>query len=191
MNRSQLRFNVTLALATFVATVLILLMRPQRNWRQQPETGQDQPTPQKQVPPPQDQVSTNQPAPQEPPVEQKPQPAQQTQPPAQVHVRVEEHPTPTPPSENMHSRVVADVRALSEKLLEYNTRNGVYPTTGQGLRALGNAPKDPWQHDYIFESPSTRNRESYDLFSAGPDGLPDTPDDDWGDESESGNSTEP
>ena len=188
MNRTQLRLIILVALAAFFATVIVLLMRPHDS-QSRPETKPKLEVQQTAAPPQDAQQPTDQQVRQEPPEPQKPQPIAPTQPPAQVHVRVEEQPTPTP-SENMHARVVADIRALTARLQEYNTRNGAYPTTGQGLRALGNVPTDPWQHPYIFESPSTRNRESYDLFSAGPDGMPDTSDDDWGDDSESANTKE-
>lgn len=41
-------------------------------------------------------------------------------------------------------------------------------------------PKDAWRHDYVYRCPGTKDPNSYDLFSAGPDGKPDTADDDWG-----------
>jgi len=87
-----------------------------------------------------------------------------------------------PQPQELHARVVADVRAFATQLEEYKTAKSAYPTTAQGLGVLGTAHKDPWDSDYIYQCPSTRNRESYDLFSAGPDHKPDTPDDDWGEE---------
>jgi hypothetical protein len=88
----------------------------------------------------------------------------------------------SPQPQELHARVVADVRAFATQLEEYKTAKSAYPTTAQGLGVLGSAHKDPWDSDYIYQCPSTRNRESYDLFSAGPDHKPDTPDDDWGEE---------
>jgi len=41
-------------------------------------------------------------------------------------------------------------------------------------------PKDPWQNPYIYVSPGRKHPDSFDLYSAGPDRKPDTPDDDWG-----------
>jgi len=41
-------------------------------------------------------------------------------------------------------------------------------------------PKDPWNNNYIYINPGRKNPSSYDLYSAGPDRAPDTPDDDWG-----------
>ena len=75
--------------------------------------------------------------------------------------------------------------------------NGFYPTTEQGLQALvtqsqndpkptrwyqffKQVPKDPWGSDYVYHCPGLKNPGTYDLYSAGPDRIPDTPDDDWG-----------
>jgi len=41
-------------------------------------------------------------------------------------------------------------------------------------------PKDPWASDYIYRCPGLKNPSGYDLYSAGPDRIPDTQDDDWG-----------
>ncbi len=37
-----------------------------------------------------------------------------------------------------------------------------------------------WGSDYVYRSPGLKNPGTYDLYSAGPDRIPDTPDDDWG-----------
>jgi general secretion pathway protein G len=75
--------------------------------------------------------------------------------------------------------------------------NGFFPTTEQGLQALvsqpttdpkpvrwyqlySQLPKDPWQNNYVYRCPGNKNPNGYDLFSPGPDHLPDTADDDWG-----------
>ncbi len=93
--------------------------------------------------------------------------------------------------------VRADTQAISTQLNLYESMNGFYPTTEQGLQALvvqpdsdpkparwyqlfKELPKDPWGNPYIYRCPGTKNPASYDLFSAGPDRIPDTPDDDWG-----------
>jgi general secretion pathway protein G len=95
-------------------------------------------------------------------------------------------------------RVRADIQAISTQLKLYESINGFYPTTEQGLKALvappetdpkpvrwyqlfTDVPKDPWQSDYIYICPGIRHPDSYDLYSAGPDRKPDTPDDNWGD----------
>jgi general secretion pathway protein G len=97
-----------------------------------------------------------------------------------------------------HTRVGADIQGIGTQLKVYESMNGFYPTTEQGLQALvtqpssdpkparwyqlySDVPKDPWQNTYIYRSPGTKNPTAYDLFSAGPDHTPDTPDDDWGD----------
>ena len=38
-------------------------------------------------------------------------------------------------------------------------------------------PLDPWGHPYLYVSPGHHNTNSYDLSSAGPDGIPGTADD--------------
>ena len=95
-------------------------------------------------------------------------------------------------------RVRADIQAISTQLKLYESMNGFYPTTEQGLMALvtppetdpkparwyqlfKDVPKDPWQSDYIYICPGIRHPDSYDLYSAGPDRKPDTPDDNWSD----------
>ena len=62
---------------------------------------------------------------------------------------------------------------------------GSYPTSDQGLQALiskpsdatgwagpyvksGKLPEDPWNHAYIYRSPSSRADHDFDLCSAGP-----------------------
>src|SRR5262249_59769483 len=94
-------------------------------------------------------------------------------------------------------RVQADIQAIKTQLQLYESMNGFYPTTDQGLQALvaqpagdprptrwyqlfKELPKDPWGSNYIYRNPGQKNSGSYDLFSAGPDRQPDTADDDWG-----------
>jgi len=94
-------------------------------------------------------------------------------------------------------RVQGDIQGISTELKLYESMNGFCPTTEQGLKALvmqpdtdprptrwmqlfDKPPKDPWQNDYIYRCPGIKNPNGYDLFSAGPDRLPDTADDDWG-----------
>jgi len=83
------------------------------------------------------------------------------------------------------ARTRADIQSLRTSLLAYNGMNGSYPTTEQGLTALvprliNEAPKDSWNNEYIYRCPGLKNPSGYDLFSAGPDRIPDTADDDWG-----------
>lgn len=94
-------------------------------------------------------------------------------------------------------RVQGDIQGITTQLKLYESMNGFYPTTDQGLRALvappdtdprparwlqlfDKIPKDPWQSDYIYRCPGLKNSAGFDLYSAGPDRKPDTADDDWG-----------
>jgi type II secretion system protein G len=96
-----------------------------------------------------------------------------------------------------HLAVSLDIQALNTQLKVYKSANFFFPTSEQGLQALVSEPandpkppnwrqllrelpKDPWRDEYIYRCPGTRNPRGYDLFSAGPDGKPDTADDDWG-----------
>lgn len=93
--------------------------------------------------------------------------------------------------------VKADIQTISTQLRLYESVNGFTPTTEQGLQALvtkpstepqpsrwyqlfKDMPQDPWKNNYIYISPGRKNPTSYDLYSAGPDRLPDTADDNWG-----------
>ncbi len=93
--------------------------------------------------------------------------------------------------------VRADVQAIGTQLQLYESMNGFYPTTEQGLQALvtqpstdpqptrwyqlfKQVPKDPWGSEYIYGCPGQKHPDSYDLYSAGPDRRQDTGDDDWG-----------
>ena len=93
--------------------------------------------------------------------------------------------------------VRADVNAIGTQLKLYESINGFYPTSEQGLQALvtqpsseprpshwyqlfKEIPKDPWGNIYIYLNPGRKNPNGYDLYSAGPDRKADTSDDDWG-----------
>jgi general secretion pathway protein G len=94
-------------------------------------------------------------------------------------------------------RVQGDIQGITTQLKLYQSMNGFYPTTDQGLQALvvqpdtdpkpsrwlqlfDKVPKDPWQSDYIYRCPGLKNPNGFDLYSAGPDRVPETADDDWG-----------
>jgi general secretion pathway protein G len=96
-----------------------------------------------------------------------------------------------------HTAVSADVQALGTQLKLYESMNGFFPTTEQGIQALvtppdtdpkparwyqlfKEVPKDPWHNNYIYRCPGVKNPGGYDLFSAGPDRIADTADDDGG-----------
>ncbi len=88
----------------------------------------------------------------------------------------------------------ADINAhLSAALDLFELDNGRFPTTAEGMEALRTAPPgvhrwkgpylkrpiptDPWGRPYIYRSPGQHNREDYDLFSHGPDGVEGNKDD--------------
>ena len=94
------------------------------------------------------------------------------------------------------TRVDADIQMLKTMLIAYSGRNGFYPTTEQGLKAMvtrpdsdpvptswtqlmESVPRDPWGSEYVYRCPGTKNPSGFDLFSAGPDRTPDTADDKW------------
>jgi general secretion pathway protein G len=79
------------------------------------------------------------------------------------------------------------IERLSSVLDLYKLDVGLYPTTEQGLQALTErpadvqtwngpylkgeqSPLDPWNHPYVYSSPSTRSGRDYDLCSHGPSG---------------------
>jgi len=93
-------------------------------------------------------------------------------------------------------RAREEIQTISTALNTYMAGNNIYPTAEQGLKALVSPPetdpkprqwhkllesennlKDPWNHDYIYVQPGKHNVDSFDLYSAGPDGIPDTADD--------------
>jgi general secretion pathway protein G len=79
--------------------------------------------------------------------------------------------------------------SMKAPLTSYRINMGSYPTTQEGLQALltspegssgrwkgpyietkgGALPVDPWGSPYQYRYPGTRNPDSYDLFSYGPD----------------------
>lgn len=88
----------------------------------------------------------------------------------------------------------ADINAhLSAALDMFELDNGRFPTTAEGMDALRTAPSgvrrwkgpylkrpipmDAWGRPYIYRSPGQHNREDYDLFSYGPDGVEGNKDD--------------
>lgn len=77
-----------------------------------------------------------------------------------------------------HLRVVSDIRAFDCRVDSVRDTNGRYPTE---ISELSKDTKDPWAHSYIYRFPGRHHLDGYDIFSAGPDGKPDTSDDDWGD----------
>lgn len=94
----------------------------------------------------------------------------------------------------LDQRVDSDLLTFKEGLAAYQLESGALPTTEQGIKALWEKPtaepvpdrwkpmleeevKDPWGHPYQYRNPGKHNPDRYDVFSMGPDGLPDTDDD--------------
>jgi general secretion pathway protein G len=87
---------------------------------------------------------------------------------------------------------IAQLGAFRTALDMFKADNGFYPLGTNDLNDLvvkptGAAadwhqyldaiPVDPWGHPYLYVFPGKHNTNSYDLNSAGPDGIPGTPDD--------------
>lgn len=90
-------------------------------------------------------------------------------------------------------KVIKDLSNYETSLSLYKMDNYYYPTTEQGLNALYEKTRieplprrfpddgyaspviDPWGQNYILISPGKHGK--FDLYSAGPDGIRDTPDD--------------
>lgn len=91
-------------------------------------------------------------------------------------------------------RAKADLSTYTNALRMYETQNQFLPSTEQGLNALVERPgsrpapanwkpvlkklmMDPWGNPYQYRRPGTKDKGGFDLYSMGPDGLPDTSDD--------------
>ncbi|TLD72185.1 type II secretion system protein GspG [Phragmitibacter flavus] len=93
------------------------------------------------------------------------------------------------------SKAQSDIRMWETNMIRYKTKALIIPTQQQGLEAMVTRPTvdpkpknwlpmakpealtDPWGRKYQYRNPGKRNPSSYDIFSAGPDGLEDTEDD--------------
>lgn len=88
------------------------------------------------------------------------------------------------------SRALSDIQTISLALELYSIDNGNFPTSSQGLQALRirptsppapqnwrgpyikkALPKDPWGQPYKYAAPGIHNREDFDLYSFGADGV--------------------
>lgn len=91
-------------------------------------------------------------------------------------------------------RAKADLSTYTNALRMYETQNQFLPSTDQGLNALVERPgsrpvpsnwkpvlkkliMDPWGNPYQYRRPGTKDKGGFDLYSMGPDGVPDTQDD--------------
>jgi len=79
----------------------------------------------------------------------------------------------------------SDVRAISGAMSMYKLDNFSFPSSSEGVQALvtnpgkstwrgylPKLPKDPWNNNYQYSFPGTRNPNSYDVWSLGSDGAP-------------------
>ena len=113
---------------------------------------------------------------------------------AELEKRLAKAPDASPNAEKARrSAALADIANIKTALSIFEVDVGRYPTTEEGLAALlkapqalsgewrgpylAKAPLDKWGHDYIYLMPGTDDPTSYDLSSAGPDGIPGTDDD--------------
>ncbi|WP_193211686.1 type II secretion system major pseudopilin GspG [Luteolibacter marinus] len=91
-------------------------------------------------------------------------------------------------------RVRADFQSLSSALKTYKINAGNYPTTQQGLKALvekptstpkprdwvkiaKSVPTDPWNNEYGYKFPGSKDPTEFEIFSKGPDGIQGNEDD--------------
>ena len=89
---------------------------------------------------------------------------------------------------------ISDISNIKTALGIFETDCGRFPTTEEGLAALMQSPSadlqgkghwpylekfptDKWGHEYIYVCPGTDDPTSYDLSSAGPNGVPGDEDD--------------
>ena len=85
-----------------------------------------------------------------------------------------------------------DLAAFKTAINQFEIDTGQYPAGSNGLLQLlhqptgetnwhgpylDKMPKDPWNHDYVYQCPGKHNPDSFDLFSVGPDGRAGTDDD--------------
>ncbi|MFH1139338.1 MAG: type II secretion system major pseudopilin GspG [Pseudomonadota bacterium] len=94
------------------------------------------------------------------------------------------------PEKARQTKARMQLESLETALRLYKLDNGFYPDTDQGLAALvqkpttgrtparwrdggylekTSLPKDPWDHDFVYLSPGSHNKD-YDLMSLGADG---------------------
>ncbi len=88
----------------------------------------------------------------------------------------------------------AKMREIAAKLEAYHLSAGMYPTETQGIEALverpttapepkrwkkqfRTLPKDPWNQDYIYKYPGTKDPKTYEIISMGADQQLNTDDD--------------
>ncbi len=142
MTRTQSRVLITLVVIVFAAigVVGLLIIVQDDAWQHQQEARRKQKELQIQEP----RTEQELPREQEPRLKRKPRQAEEQQ---QTQQPIPEEKA----AQASVSPVVTDVRALREQIKDYKNRSGAYPTTAQGLRVLGDAHKDPWGRDYVYD----------------------------------------
>ena len=90
--------------------------------------------------------------------------------------------------------VDGDFSSINNGLQSYKTNAGHYPAEQQGLKALvekptstprprrwtqimDKVPRDPWDNEYVYKYPGSKDRSRPELISLGKDGLEGTEDD--------------
>lgn len=91
-------------------------------------------------------------------------------------------------------QVESDFKSFESALAMYKLNAGSFPTTQQGLKALqdkptttpiprrwvavmNKIPTDPWDQPYGYRFPGKKRPSEFEIFSNGPDTLPNTQDD--------------
>ncbi len=79
-----------------------------------------------------------------------------------------------------------DLKAIETQMEMYKLDNYNFPNTGEGIKALVSntgkrtwrgpylkeAPLDPWDNEYQYQFPGTKNPDGFDIWSLGADGQP-------------------
>lgn len=78
------------------------------------------------------------------------------------------------------------IKTISSQMAMYRLDNYNYPSTGEGIKSLVSntgkntwrgpylekMPLDPWDNEYQYQFPGTRNQSGFDVWSFGADGQP-------------------
>lgn len=75
------------------------------------------------------------------------------------------------------------INQIQSALRAYEVDTMKLPTTSQGIAVLvqksklKKLPVDPWGNPYHYRRPGKKDKGGFDIYSAGPDGVPDNADD--------------
>ncbi len=75
------------------------------------------------------------------------------------------------------------INQIQSALRAYEVDTMKLPTTSQGIAVLvqksklNKLPIDPWEKPYNYRRPGKHDKGGFDVYSAGPDGIPDNADD--------------